>query len=175
MNCAIAQSLDQIGDWWTLLIVREAFYGSTTFSAFQKRLGIAKNVLSDRLSHLIETEVLVRAPTQPDGERESYLLTEKGSALLPVLVALMQWGDKWVVGAGKAPVSLGDARTGEKLAQIRVTTEDGRPVALEELAISPGPGADRAVRTRLETAAIDRSKLAGKRPRLRRQRKSRSS
>jgi len=90
--CPIARSLDVVGDWWTLLIVREALAGVTRFSAFQRNLGAAKNILAARLKALVAQGVLTMAPASDDGGHQDYLLTDKGRALLPVLVALAQWG-----------------------------------------------------------------------------------
>lgn len=150
MNCAVAQSLDQIGDWWTLLIVREAFYGTTTFSAFQENLGIARNILSERLAQLVESGVMAREQTRPGVERHTYRLTDKGRDLLPVLVALMQWGDKWVVGPGGEPIRLLDAQDREPIRSVEVTAGDGRPLSIDDLRFRPGPGADPTTRARFD-------------------------
>jgi DNA-binding HxlR family transcriptional regulator len=85
MDCGVAQALDILGDWWTLLIVRDAFFGVRRFRDFQADLGIAKNVLSQRLQHLVEHEILERIDVGEHGRRYEYQLTEKGEALLPVL------------------------------------------------------------------------------------------
>jgi len=142
MNCAAAQALEQIGDWWTLLLVREAFYGVATFSQFEDRLGIAKNILTERLSALVEHGIMVRERTKPDIERFVYRLTPKGEALMPILVALMQWGDEWVVGPDSAPLRIVDARDKAPIARLAVTAEDGRQLDIRELRFRPGPGAD---------------------------------
>jgi len=90
--CPIARSLDVVGDWWTLLIVREALAGVTRFSGFQRNLGAAKNILSARLKALVAQGIMSTAPAADDGAHQDYRLTDKGRALLPVLVALAQWG-----------------------------------------------------------------------------------
>lgn len=150
MNCAAARALDEIGDWWTLLIIREAFYGTTTFSAFQERLGIARNILTDRLNHLVDNGILERDQAKPDVERYTYSLTEKGKDALPILVALMQWGDKWIAGKGKEPLRLMDAETRKPIKPVTVTSADGRALTIETLRIRPGPGADETTLARFQ-------------------------
>ena len=141
MNCAVAQALDQIGDWWTLLIVREAVYGRTSFSAFQRNLGIARNILTNRLTHLVKKGILARRQVRPGIDRYSYHLTDKGRDLLPLLVTLMQWGDKWVVGRGGEPIRILDAEHRKQIRRIEVTSRDGRPLSIKQLRFRPGPGA----------------------------------
>ncbi|WP_070969583.1 winged helix-turn-helix transcriptional regulator [Vibrio sonorensis] len=93
MNCSIARSLNIFGEWWTLLIVRDLFLGNNRFNGLQKNLGISKKVLVDRLSTLLEEGVIEKCETGTN--RHFYKLTEKGLALEPILLSIMQWGDKW--------------------------------------------------------------------------------
>jgi DNA-binding HxlR family transcriptional regulator len=141
MNCAAAQALEQIGDWWTLLIVRESFYGTSTFSEFQERLGIAKNILTERLNALVDHDVMQREQTKPGVDRYSYRLTPKGEALLPVLVSLMQWGDEWIF-AGKGPLRVLDATERKPIRPVAVESSDGRRLKIDDLRFKPGRGAD---------------------------------
>jgi DNA-binding HxlR family transcriptional regulator len=141
MNCGIAQALDALGDWWTLLIVRDAFFGARRFSDFQRSLGIAKNILSARLQHLVDHGIFERVDVGSDGERFEYRLTEKGDALLTVLTALREWSDEWVFGRGHEPVIVRDRRTGRRVARLRVTDADGAPLTRRDLRTEPGPGA----------------------------------
>jgi DNA-binding HxlR family transcriptional regulator len=104
MNCSIAQSLEILGEWWTLLIIRDAFLGVTRFEEFQERLGIARNVLTTRLDTLVDAEILERHIYDEARGRADYKLTQKGRALWPVMTTLRQWGDKYLVGKGKEPV-----------------------------------------------------------------------
>jgi DNA-binding HxlR family transcriptional regulator len=104
MHCSIAQSLEVIGEWWTLLILRDAFLGVTRFDDFARRLGIARNVLTARLDTLVDNGVLVRVPYDEARGRFDYRLTAKGRALLPVLTAIRQWGDEWLLGEEAAPI-----------------------------------------------------------------------
>jgi DNA-binding HxlR family transcriptional regulator len=94
-NCSIARTLDVVGEWWTLLIVRDAFRGTRRFDDFQASLGLARSVLTARLQKLTEDGVLERRPYSEHPPRFEYYLTEKGRALFPLIVALVRWGDEW--------------------------------------------------------------------------------
>jgi DNA-binding HxlR family transcriptional regulator len=142
LNCSVARSLDEVGDWWTLLIVRDTARGVDSFDGFQSSLGIASNVLSARLGRLVKREILVRLPDEEDGRRVRYRLTQKGKALLPVIVSLMQWGDEWLSGRGREPVIIQHAGSGEKLAPVSVRTPSGIAVTADDVRFAPGPGAD---------------------------------
>ena len=143
MNCGIAQALEALGDWWTLLIVRDAFFGTRRFVDFEKSLGIAKNILSRRLAHLVEHGIFAK----DEGE---YRLTAKGEALLPLLTAMRDWSDEWVFGPGGEPVIVRDRRTNRRLPRMRVTDADGNEVTRRELRTEPGPGASSQTRRLLE-------------------------
>lgn len=95
MNCSVAQCLEVVGDWWTMLIVRDVFLGVNRFDGFQERLGISRNVLTQRLDHLVRHGVLRRVIYQDRPVRHEYRLTEKGRDLWHVLTAMRQWGDRW--------------------------------------------------------------------------------
>lgn len=150
MNCAVAQALDQIGDWWTLLIVREAIYRKSSFSEFQESLGIARNILAERLKRLVDAGIFVRTQRRPEVDRHSYHLTPKGRALLPVVIALMQWGDRWVVGRGAEPVRILDTKTRKPIEAISVRSSAGDPLSIEDLLFTPGRGAEPKLRRLLE-------------------------
>jgi DNA-binding HxlR family transcriptional regulator len=143
MNCGIAQALEVLGDWWTLLIVRNAFFGMRRFGDFEANLGIAKNVLSARLQHLVDHEILAKVDVGEQGQRFEYRLTEKGEALLPLLTVLREWSDEWVFGRGKEPVIVKDRRTNRRIPKLRVTDADGNPLGRRDLRTEPGPGATR--------------------------------
>ena len=146
--CSVARALEIIGEWWTLLIVREAFFGTTRFSDFQTILGIAKNVLSDRLSKLVESGLMERSQVAGRGNPLDYRLTEKGAELFPVLISLMQWGDRWINGPERAPVKVLDRDTGEEISRIEVRTAGNRVISLDDAVVVPGPGANEAIRRR---------------------------
>jgi DNA-binding HxlR family transcriptional regulator len=140
MPCAIAQTLNQVGDWWTLLIVRDAMKGARRFSDFHESTGIAKNILTDRLNKLVENDIMTREEVGVRGQRQEYVLTERGEGLFPILMAMQQWGDRWIYGEEEAPVVLYDTDTGEELAPIGVANESGGEVTHHNVAIKPGPG-----------------------------------
>ena len=141
-NCAIARSLDVLGDGWTFLILRDAFFGVRRFADFERHLGIAKNVLSARLRNLVEHGILAREDIGERGERFEYRLTPKGDALLPVLTTLREWGDEWIFGAGHEPLIMTDRATGEPLALTRVRDAEGKLMSRRDIRARPGPGAD---------------------------------
>lgn len=126
-HCPSARALDVIGDWWSLLIVRDAFDGLTRFGEFQKSLGIAKNILTDRLRKLVEQGILEAAPSGDGGARLAYALTPKGQDLFPVMVALRQFGERRLFAPGEAHSVLVEKETGLPV-RLTVTTEDGRPI-----------------------------------------------
>lgn len=138
MNCSIARSLEQVGEWWSLLIVRECTLGTRRFDDFQRRLGIARNVLTARLSRLVEVGVLERVLAEGCEKRAEYRLTDKGEALYPVLIALMQWGDKWC--GHQAPLQLVEHSTGLPVEPValRVGT---RTLGLRDVRLQAGEGA----------------------------------
>lgn len=140
MNCSIAQTLEIVGEWWTLLILRDAFLGVRRFDEFQQRLGIARNVLAARLDHLVEAGVMERRVYDEGRNRADYVLTERGRALWPVLTALRQWGDDWLLD-GHEPVQLEHRGCeGSIRAELHCST-CGDPLELRELRMVPGPGA----------------------------------
>jgi DNA-binding HxlR family transcriptional regulator len=148
MNCSIARALEQIGEWWTFLIVREALMGTRRFDHFQSNLGIARNILAARLKKLVARGILQRTVTPGDARRVEYRMTEKGRALFPVLMALREWGDRWVVGPGRVPVVVVDRLNAQPI-EVRVTSHDGRPIAWLDATMIPGPGAQAALKGRL--------------------------
>jgi len=126
--CAIARSLNVIGDWWSLLIVRDALAGARRFGEFQKKLGLARNILSARLRKLVETGILETAPASDGSARHEYLLTEKGEQLYLVLAALWQWGEKYSFDDGEQELLLVDRDQLQRLAPLELTAVDGRRV-----------------------------------------------
>jgi len=149
MNCGVAQALEALGDWWTLLIVRDAFFGARRFGEFERSLGIAKNILSVRLQRLVEHGIFERIDVGSSGERFEYHLTKKGEALLTVLTALREWSDEWVFGRGNEPLIFRDRTTGRRIPRLRVTDRDGNALAPRDLRAAPGPGASADTKRRL--------------------------
>ena len=154
-NCGIAQALEVLGDWWTLLIVRDAFFGVKRFGDFQSSLGISKNILTDRLAHLVRHEIFEKRDIGRDGTRFSYHLTERGEALLPVLTTLREWSEEWQFGAGNEPVVIVDRASGRRLPKLRLRDADGRAVTRRDLLTEPGPGASAATRARFSRTTGD--------------------
>ncbi len=138
--CSVALALQLIGDRWTLLIIRDAFYGVTRFQDFHQSIGLAKNVLSDRLTKLVDGGVLKTVPVG-EGSWNEYRLTPMGRDLLPALLALMQWGDRWVNQPDNIPVKIVDQRTGRLISHIAVHDAKGKPMDARHLAFKAGPGA----------------------------------
>ncbi len=148
-TCPVAAMLNLFGDHWTWLIVREAFYGATRFSEFRRQTGIARNILAERLSLLVDEAVLEKHNISQNGTRYEYRLTAKGQSLLPVFITMSQWGNEHIFGAGKEPVEIIERANGRALEPVGPTGVDGRRLGLRDLAVKPGPGANTAARRRL--------------------------
>ncbi|WP_318363931.1 helix-turn-helix domain-containing protein [Enterobacter sp.] len=130
--CPVARTVDLIGDRWSLLIVRDAFDGMRRFSDFQRSLGVAKNILTDRLYGLVEAGILAREDA-PDGSAyQHYVLTLQGQSLFPVVVALRQWGEQHLFAPGEPHSTLIDRRTGKPLPPMKVQGKDGAAVSPED-------------------------------------------
>jgi DNA-binding HxlR family transcriptional regulator len=140
LNCSIAGALSIVGDWWSLLIVRDAMLGVRRFGEFRQSLGLAKNILADRLRRLVADGVLTR---QGPERRPLYELTDKGRALAPALIALMQWGDHWVSG-GRPPVVVASPE-GREIDPVQLEA-GGRALSAADLRFEPGVGAQPATR-----------------------------
>jgi len=131
LGCALPPAVELIGEKWAFLILRGALNGLRHFEEFQAGLDIARNILSDRLSKLVAGEILERSPDPSDKRKVIYSLTPKGEGLLPVVLALRQWGEQW--GYGDASVVLADKRDGKPVKTICVLAHDGRRLDLSEL------------------------------------------
>lgn len=143
MNCSIAQALEVVGEWWTLLILRDAFLGVRRFDDFVERLGISRNVLTDRLDKLVAAGVLERKPYDEGRGRYDYVLTEKGRDLWPVINTLREWGDRWILGEGNEPVVI-EHRSCGSVTHLRHTCEHcGEELDARSIVPRPGPGASR--------------------------------
>ena len=140
MHCSVAQCLEVVGEWWTLLIVRDAFLGVTRFDEFQERLGISRNVLTQRLEHLVAAGVLERTAYSEHPPRYDYRLTERGRDLWPVINAMRQWGDKHAAPAGP-PLQIVHEACGHVFDARQTCSECGAPVGPRDVRAVPGPGA----------------------------------
>lgn len=133
MDCTIARTLEVVGEWWSLLIVKLALYGVTRFGDFQDELGIAKNVLTQRLRRLVEAGILVRQPDAHGSKYFEYRLTEKGRDLAVPLIALMQWGDRWESAPNGPPIEVIAARTGTAIGPLEIRDRAGKKLAIRDL------------------------------------------
>lgn len=142
LSCPIPAAVELIGEKWAFLIVRGAFNGLSHFEEFQAGLGIARNILSDRLGKLVNGEILQRLPDPSDRRKVIYSLTDKGEALLPVMIALRQWAETW--GHGEPCIVLADRLDGLPVRQICIQAQDGRELKLPDLMWISGQDAKRA-------------------------------
>ena len=124
--CPVARALDVVGERWALLIVRDAFDGMRRFGEFQKSLGVARNILADRLQGLVEEGIFTIAPASDGTAYQEYVLTQKGLALFPVVVGLRQWSEEQLFEAGEAHSTLLQRGSGLPVRRIDVLAEDGR-------------------------------------------------
>lgn len=138
-ECPVARSVDAIGDWWSLLIVRDAFDGSRRFGEFQRGLGVAKNILTARLRTLVAGGVLESVPASDGSAYREYVLTPKGEALFPVIVALRQWGEQNSFAPGEPHSQLVDRREGQPLRALEVRSADGRRLSPEDTTVHKVP------------------------------------
>ncbi|KAB1080853.1 winged helix-turn-helix transcriptional regulator [Methylobacterium soli] len=148
MPCPVARSLERIGEWWSILILRDAFYGLTRFDQFEQSLGIAPNMLTRRLKALCEAGLLERRPYQDRPPRYEYLLTEKGRDFRPVLWTLFAWGNRHLAPEGES-VTLVDPESGLPIDPVVVNRHTGRPLA-EGVRVVAGPAACESLRRRFE-------------------------
>ncbi|HDX4051829.1 TPA: helix-turn-helix transcriptional regulator [Enterobacter soli] len=132
-TCPVARSLDIIGDWWSLLIVRDALRGVKRFGEFQKSLGIAKNMLTARLKLLVEEGILTLQPASDGSAWQEYVLTDKGRALQTVLVALSQWGNEFLFSQNQPGSVLVDVKNQQPLRKLALVANDGRELSPEDI------------------------------------------
>jgi DNA-binding HxlR family transcriptional regulator len=149
--CPIARSLERVGEWWSMLIMRDALHGFTRFDEFQKSLGIAPNMLTRRLNALVEAGLLERRRYSEHPPRDEYVPTARGRDFRPVLIALMAWGNRHFAPEG-ASVQLIESKTGAPVEPILVDRATGRPITAPDYALAPGPAAPE--RTRRRYAAV---------------------
>ncbi len=138
MNCSVARTLDIVGEWWTLLVVRDIMMGQRRFEGIQADLGIARNILSDRLNTLVAHGVVDRVLYQEHPERYEYRLTEKGADLFPIIAALMTWGDRWAAPDGP-PLEMRHSCGARGHATV-VCSECGETMGIGDARMKAGPG-----------------------------------
>jgi DNA-binding HxlR family transcriptional regulator len=145
MRCPVARAMAILGERWTLLILREAFCGTTRFDGFERNLGIAPNILSARLRALVRHGLLAR---EPEGGRHAYRLTERGRDAFPLYLAIRDWGARHLSGPEGPPTLMVDRATGVAVRAPDPRRADGTPFRPEDVRILPGPGANEAIRRR---------------------------
>ena len=138
-KCSWAQGAEIIGDRWNILILRDAMKGVNTFSGFEQRIGLSKKVLTQRLEALQNNGILQKTPSAPNGKRSNYALTEKGRDLFTVIIALGQWGDKWIFGTGNEPVAIVEKETGLPLDKVQVSGGGKRNLEISDVALLSQP------------------------------------
>ena len=148
MACPIARSLERVGEWWSILILRDALRGLTRFDQFQGNLGIAPNMLARRLAALVDAGLLERRRYSERPPRDEYVLTARGRDFRPVLLSLMAWGNRHFAPEGESVV-LADAATGAIVDPILVDRATGEPITEARHRVVPGPAATARTRARL--------------------------
>jgi DNA-binding HxlR family transcriptional regulator len=143
-DCPIARSLDAIGDWWSMLIIREAQLGGRRFGEFQKKLGLARNILTVRLRALVDQGILKMAPASDGSAYQEYLLTPKGRGVFPILVALRQWSEEFDDHPDQIATILVDKEKGRPVRKLELHSQDGRLLAAADTALKPRPGSKAA-------------------------------
>ncbi|TMB38764.1 MAG: helix-turn-helix transcriptional regulator [Deltaproteobacteria bacterium] len=149
MHCSLARTLDVAGEWWSPLILRDLFVGVARFDELQEDLGISAKVLSERLRALTRAGIAERKPYQSRPRRDSYVLTAKGRALVPPLLALMAWGDRWASPDGRPPMLLRHERCGRLMTAQVTCSRCGGEIVPNEVTPLAGPGGARAAGTRV--------------------------
>jgi DNA-binding HxlR family transcriptional regulator len=140
-ECSMARALEIIGDRWTILILREAYYGVTRFDEFEYYVGVAPNILSSRLKKLIDAGMMKRVPLPEHAGRYDYVLTEKGRDFFPAYLALKKWGDDWLAEPGGPQVVFWDRKAGRAIAYPKLLNASGKPLRLEDVEVVAGSGA----------------------------------
>ncbi|WP_255412621.1 helix-turn-helix domain-containing protein [Dyella sp. C11] len=146
--CPIVRGLDHVGEWWSMLILRDAFYGLSRFDDFQTSLGIAPNILSRRLTKLVEVGMLERRRYCNRPLRYDYVLTERGRDFRPVLLAMMAWGNRHFADEGQA-IELVDRQTGHVVEPQLIDRHTGEPITRERHEMRAGPAASERMKARI--------------------------
>ncbi|MBP0599035.1 helix-turn-helix transcriptional regulator [Herbaspirillum sp. LeCh32-8] len=134
-HCPTGRALELIGDRWALLIVRDAFDGLSRFSEFRDNLGVARNILADRLKKLVDAGILDSAPAADGSAYQQYELTGMGEALLPVVIGLRQWGEQYLFAPGEGHSKLVEKKSGKALPRMQPLGADGKPVAAHQVEV----------------------------------------
>lgn len=162
-ECPAARAVECVGEWWSILILRDAFQGFTRFDEFQSSLGIASNILSRRLTHLTDAGLFERRLYNEHPPRYEYILTAKGRDFFPVVVAMFAWGNKHLAPEGKSIV-LADRMTARTLDPIVVDARSNTPITPANVALLPGPRASAGMRRRLASTRALRADTSASSP-----------
>ncbi|MET1081175.1 MAG: helix-turn-helix domain-containing protein [Pseudomonas sp.] len=138
--CSLSRTLSVVGDRWTLLVLRECFMGVRRFEEFERRLGVTRHVLADRLKKLTAAAVLTKVAYQERPRREEYRLTEKGLELYPAVLALVNWGDRHMSGVEGPPIRHRHRTCGQPMHGVLVCSDCGEPLAARDVVLSEAPG-----------------------------------
>ena len=149
----MARAMDVVGDRWTILILREAYYGVTRFDEFEYYVGVAPNILSSRLKKLVDAGMMTRVPLSEHSGRFEYLLTERGRDFFPAYLALKKWGDDWLAEAEGPQVVFRERKAGRAIIYPKLLNANGKPLRLEDVEVIPGAGAVPFNRRRFSVAA----------------------
>ena len=158
-ECSVARAMDAIGDRWSILLLREAYYGTKRFDEFQYYVGLASNILSARLKKLVDAGIMTRVPL-PGHTGRSDVLTEKGRDFFPTYLALKKWGDVWLAEPAGPQVVFNDRSNGRPISYPELRTAEGEPLRLEDIEVVAGSGAVAFNRKRFRPgvkADVDRS------------------
>lgn len=142
LECSLARSLDMVGEWWTLLIIRDLFYGINTFDLLCQDLGIARNILSNRLKKLVDRGLIEKQCDEKGSRKKSYRLTRKGKDVFPIIMALVAWGDQWEAPQGP-PIVFKHQPDGHVVRPLVICAHCGEPLKGKDIQPQKGPGAAR--------------------------------
>ena len=141
MNCSLAQTLNIVGERWTLLILRDAFFGAKRFGQFERNLGVAKNILAARLNRLVEAGIMEKRASD-EGAHPEYVLTEAGLDLHTILLSMTHWGDKYRANPKGDRLVFIERETGDPIRPMSIVSQDGRELRPRDIRATPGPGAE---------------------------------
>jgi DNA-binding HxlR family transcriptional regulator len=163
-HCSIARTMDAVGDRWSLLLLREAYYGTRRFDDFQHYLGVAPNILSARLKKLVKSGIMKRVRLKEHRGRFEYVLTDKGRDFFPAYLALKKWGDAWLAELAGPQVVFTDRASGRPIEMPQLLSSQGAPLSLEDTEVIAGAGAVPFNRERFGRKAADAADSGSDRP-----------
>lgn len=140
-QCSMARAMAVVGDRWSILILREAYYGTRRFDEFERYIGIAPNILSNRLKRFVDAGIMKRVPLPEHSSRYDYVLTEKGRDFFPAYLALKKWGDDWLAEPEGPQVVFRERASRRQIEYPQLLTGDGTPLRLEDVEVIAGRGA----------------------------------